>query len=316
MPRPYRLQAENCLYHITSRGNNRQVIFSDESDYIKFLEYVIKARDKYYFYLYTYVLMTNHYHLLIETCQPNLSKIMQYINACYTGYYNKKNRHLGHLFQGRYKSIIVDKDNYLLELSRYIHLNPVRAGMVKSPEEYRWSSYSSYIRKNNDGIINKNELKKYIQTSAKNYRELVLSMIGKTQETPLKHLYGGFILGKTNFIKEKLNELKKQVEIDMYSSNKLRGYSMEIDEIIRIICERYYVTMEDILNKRNRLLKERKLSIYLIKRLTSLSNREVGEYFNITYSGVSKISSEFDKLVFQNRRLKKEVEDLISNFKI
>ncbi|PXF52054.1 MAG: hypothetical protein C4B57_11550 [Deltaproteobacteria bacterium] len=153
MARPYRLQAEDCFYHITSRGNGRKKIFLNNTDFEKFLEYILKAKEKYDFYLLAYVLMSNHYHLLIKTTKPNLSGIMHYINGSYTTYSNVKRRKTGHLFQGRYKSLVIDEDSYFQELTRYIHLNPVRAKMVKNPEDYRWSSYNAYVgRKRKDRL--------------------------------------------------------------------------------------------------------------------------------------------------------------------
>lgn len=162
MARPYRLQAEDCLYHITSRGDDRKKIFLNETDRRKFLEYLLSAKEKFKFYLYAYCLMGNHYHLLLETTQANISGVMQSINASYTTYYNIKRKHCGHLFQGRYKSIIVDADTYFLEITRYIHLNPVKARIVKSPEEYPWSSYKGYLNKKGDGVIDKDRIKKII----------------------------------------------------------------------------------------------------------------------------------------------------------
>ena len=106
---------------------------------------LLKLEDKYNFLLHGYVLMTNHYHLILETNKPNLHQIMHYLNGSYTTYFNRINGRSGHLFQGRYKAIVMDVDNYLLGLSRYLHLNPVRAGMVKRPEEYEYSSYRSFI---------------------------------------------------------------------------------------------------------------------------------------------------------------------------
>lgn len=135
MARPYRLQVEDCLYHITGRGDNRKKIYISSYDYEKFLEYLLIAKDKFKFYLHSYCLMGNHYHLFIETPQANLSRIMHYMNTSYTAYYNKKRNKSGHLFQGRYKSIVVDGDSYFLELTRYIHLNPVKAKIVSLPVE-------------------------------------------------------------------------------------------------------------------------------------------------------------------------------------
>ena len=150
MARPYRLQDANCFYHITSRGDDRKKIFISKNDYEKFLEYLLIAKSKYKFNLFAYCLMSNHYHLFIETLEPNLSKIMQYLNGSYTAYYNTKRQKTGHVFHGRFKSIMVDTDTYFLELTRYIHLNPVRGKIVESPIDYPYSSYKGYLKPKTD----------------------------------------------------------------------------------------------------------------------------------------------------------------------
>ena len=149
MARQLRISYPNALYHITCRGNKRgggreNIFFSDE-DRNRFLEIIERTQDRYHYLLHAYVLMDNHFHFLIETPLANIQAVMHNINTSYTVYINRKNDRWGHLFQGRYKSIIVDKDNYLLALSRYTHLNPVRASMVSYPENYSWSSYCCYI---------------------------------------------------------------------------------------------------------------------------------------------------------------------------
>jgi len=140
MARQLRIEYEGAFYHITSRGNERRKIFFSKTDYKKFKEYLSDAQKKYNYRLHCYVLMTNHYHLLIETPDGNMSKVMHYLNGAYTNYINRKRNRYGHLFQGRYKAILVDHYSYLLELSRYLHLNPVRAGMVSKPGEYEYST--------------------------------------------------------------------------------------------------------------------------------------------------------------------------------
>ena len=120
-------------------------MFKSQKDREKFLSYVESAGVRYGAVVHTWWLMSNHYHLLLETPSGNRSQIMRYINGAYTTYVNVKRKRAGHLFQGRYKAILVEADAYALELSRYIHLNPVRAGMVARPEQYQWSSYRSYI---------------------------------------------------------------------------------------------------------------------------------------------------------------------------
>lgn len=123
MARPLRIEYDGAIYHVTARGNERSKIFFSKRDYQKFKEYISAAKSKYVFDLHAYVLMTNHYHLIIETPYGNLGKIMHYLNGSYTTYINTKRKRSGHLFQGRYKAILIDKDSYLLELSRYLHMN-------------------------------------------------------------------------------------------------------------------------------------------------------------------------------------------------
>jgi REP element-mobilizing transposase RayT len=148
MSRPLRLEFAGALYHVTSRGNERKAIFRDEQDFAIFMDVLASVCDRFNWVIHAFCLMHNHYHLLIETPDANLSKGMRQLNGVYTQKFNRKHNRVGHLFQGRYKSILVDKDNYLLELSRYIVLNPVRAkGMVDSPEEWLWSSYHETIGK-------------------------------------------------------------------------------------------------------------------------------------------------------------------------
>jgi len=147
MARPLRITFPGAFYHITSRGNARKVVFKSKRDREKFLEYLESATQRYDALIHAYCMMDNYFHLLLETPSANLPQIMRHINGAYTTYFNIKRKRSGHLFQGRYKSILVDIDEYAKELSRYIHLNPVRAGMVDKPEAYQWSSYPYYIGK-------------------------------------------------------------------------------------------------------------------------------------------------------------------------
>ena len=141
MARPLRIEYEEAVYHVTSRGNARDRIFSDDSDKEKFLEKLNSVIKRYNWLCHAYCLMDNHYHLLIETLDANLSMGMRQLNGVYTQAYNRRHKRPGHLFQGRYKAILIQKENYLLELCRYVVLNPVRAKIVKNPEDWKWSSY-------------------------------------------------------------------------------------------------------------------------------------------------------------------------------
>ena len=153
MARRPRLFAPGVLYHVIVRGNQRQKTFVNEGDFKAYLERLARYRGKYNYAVYAYCLMPNHVHLLIESSAHPLGKFMQGLQQSYTQYFNLKHRKTGHLFEGRYKAIICQKDEYLLELIRYIHLNPVRAGMVKSPEQYHHSGHHVYLQGKTTEII-------------------------------------------------------------------------------------------------------------------------------------------------------------------
>jgi REP element-mobilizing transposase RayT len=147
MARELRVLFEGAIYHITNRGNEKREIFKDEKDRRVFLGLVRKTVAKYGWICYGYCLMDNHYHLLIETPKPNLSDGMKKINGEYSQYFNFRHARIGHLFQGRYKAVLVNKESHLLELCRYIVLNPVRAGLIKRPDDYEWTSYAATVGK-------------------------------------------------------------------------------------------------------------------------------------------------------------------------
>jgi len=143
MSRPLRLAFPGAIYHVTSRGNAQAAIYFDDDDRQMFLALLGRCVEKFNWICHAFCLMDNHYHLLIETPDANLQEGMRQLNGVYTQYINRRHQRVGHLFQGRYKAILVDKDGYLLELCRYIVLNPVRAHMVSQPSEYTWSSYAA-----------------------------------------------------------------------------------------------------------------------------------------------------------------------------
>lgn len=214
MARPLRIEFEGAVYHVTARGNERRKIFFSKRDYEKFKEYIAEAKEKYHFILHCYVLMTNHYHLLIETPEKNLSKIMHHINSSYTTYTNVKRKRSGHLFQGRFKSIVVDKDSYLLELSRYLHLNPVRAKAVENPEDYPFSSYAAYISARGEPFVTRSAILEMFGTkeneARKRYSAFVEAAMAAETESPMKKVYGGMILGGEGFIRDILGKIEER----------------------------------------------------------------------------------------------------------
>ncbi len=147
MARPLRLEFPGAIYHITSRGDRQEAIYEGDADRQQWLEILSRVCERYNWRIHAYCLMGNHYHILLETADGNLSKGMRQLNGVYTQYFNRQHNRVGHVYQGRYKAILVEKDSYLLELSRYVVLNPVRAGMIKNMDEWHWSSYLVTIGK-------------------------------------------------------------------------------------------------------------------------------------------------------------------------
>ena len=145
MARPLRIELSGGLYHVTSRGDRREAIYLDDADRDYWLALLGQVCGRFNWVCHAYCLMDNHYHIVVETVEGNLSKGMRHLNGVYTQYVNRSHSRVGHVFQGRYKAILVEKDNYLLELSRYVVLNPVRAGMVKDISRWPWSSYSATV---------------------------------------------------------------------------------------------------------------------------------------------------------------------------
>jgi len=144
MSRPLRLEFEGALYHVTSRGDRREPIFEDAVDRRELLEIVGDGFDRFDAEAFAYCLMGNHYHFVIRTRRPNLSRLMRHVNGVYTQAFNRRHGKVGHLFQGRFKAVLVDEDAYLLEVCRYVDLNPVRAGIVRRPQDWNWSSYRAH----------------------------------------------------------------------------------------------------------------------------------------------------------------------------
>ena len=145
MARPLRLEFAGAIYHVTSRGDRREAIYDDDEDRAYWLDTIGRVCERFNWRVHAYCLMDNHYHLVIETIDANLSKGMRQLNGVYTQYYNRRHARAGHVFQGRFKAIHVDKETYLLELARYVVLNPVRAGMMKDIADWPWSSYPATV---------------------------------------------------------------------------------------------------------------------------------------------------------------------------
>ncbi len=317
MARPLRIEYEGAVYHVTARGNERRKIFFSEADYKKFINYLVDSKKKFNINIHCYMMMSNHYHLIIETPEANLSKAMHYINGSYTTYINIKKKRSGHLFQGRYKSIIVDADNYLLELSRYIHLNPVRAGMIQKPTDYQYGSYSAYVKNKKESVLTKNLVLGLVSRrngNARNeYRIFVESAIGREDENPLENVYGGTILGGSKFIKEVLKRIKENYYAKEDVSNKKALMAISgIEEVAKLVSDYYGLTVDELANSNSS--EQRKIAIYLMKERTGSTNSEIGSFFEgLSSSAVRKVYQRFKNDMKVKRKLRRHVMKIENN---
>ncbi|MCX5886084.1 MAG: transposase [Proteobacteria bacterium] len=219
MARPLRIEYFGAVYHVTARGDARRKIFMDDTDRQQFLSILGSTIGKYNWLCHAYCLMDNHYHLLIETPDPNLSLGMRQLNGVYTQFFNRHHKRPGHVFQGRFKAILVDKESHLLELCRYVVLNPVRARRVEKPEAWQWSSYAatSGLRKSPDFLTTDWILGVFSREKGeaqKQYRQFVKE--GLKQRSPWNSLRGQILLGDDGFVqrfKDLLKDKEKVKEI-------------------------------------------------------------------------------------------------------
>ena len=301
MARPVRIEYEGAFYHVTARGNERKKVFISRADYEKFLANLKEAATRFSVIVHTYVLMGNHYHLIVETPKANLSSFMHVIQSGYTTYFNRKRGRAGHLFQGRFKSILVDKDAYLLELSRYIHLNPVRARMTDMPETYPFSSYPALIDPAKETFVFR-DLILGMSHGPEGYRRFVES--GKPDYLS-GDVYGGMVLGRKSFIKETLQRLKDTERKEISYRRALHASTADLEDIVAVVAARFKVPQETV----RASLPYRAYAVYLAKKHTSLSNPEIGAYFgDITFSAVTKTASRLSVRMKEDRTMRKEVD--------
>ncbi len=309
MARQLRIEYEGAFYHVTSRGNQKERIFWDNKDREELKKIIKRTKERYKYLLHAYVFMDNHYHLLIETPYTNIKQVMQNINTSYTVYINRRHKRAGHLFQGRYKAYIVDKESYLLELGRYIHLNPVRAGIVERPEDYKWSSYRDYIYGGKGVTITDTEdtlysFSKKRAIAAKKYYEFVNA--GIKVESPFKDAVGN-ILGGERFrerIKRHLKGIQDKVEI---SDIKKIEPKHKLEDVVRGAADYYGIEEGKLLKRKRATDKQRKVAIYLSKVLSGSKNIEVGRVFGVTAQAVTNAVRDIEKRIEEGIKFKKEI---------
>jgi putative transposase len=284
MARPLRIEYPGAVYHVTSRGNAGNNIYKDDQDRKTFLKVLTEAVEKCNWYCHAYCLMDNHYHLLIETPEANLSYGMRQLNGVYTQRHNRRHRNVGHIFQGRFKSILVDKENYLLELSRYIVLNPVRAKLVESPDQWPWGSYRATA-----GLIKAPEflLVDWIlgmfgtnrHVAQKRYQHFVRQ--GINDKSPMDDLQEQIIIGDKAFVDKVQEILKDKKDIVEIPRNQRYAGRQSLSELFSDIAD---LTKE---------LRNQKISKAHLEYGYSL--KEIADSIGVHYSTVSKIVREKKK---------------------
>ena len=255
MSRPLRIEFPNAVYHVTGRGNARQRIYRTGEDCEHFLSILSHVVKRYGWLCHAYCLMDNHYHLLIETPGSNLSFGMRQLNGVYTQAYNRCHRRVGHLFQGRYKSILVEKEPHLLELCRYVVLNPVRARMVKHPGKWKWSSYRAMAGEARvpeylsvDWLLG--QFGHRLHSAQKAYREYVRG--GLKSPSPWTKLRGQIYLGGERFVKKHQPDRpirdipRKQTHAHRPSLKSLFSSEEDIDKIIQRAYVRHRYRLREI----------------------------------------------------------------------
>jgi putative transposase len=304
MARKPRIEFEGAFYHVITRGNQRQKVFKDKDDFLKYLEILSNYKIRYKYFLYAFVLMNNHLHLLIETQEILLSKILQGINQSYTTYFNRKYKTVGHLFQGRYKAILCDRDEYLLSLVKYIHSNPVRAKIVKTPDEYQWSSHHSYTKRTDRvTMVDTDQVLRMFSEDKQRARKLYSAYISDSQIVKKEDVYstiGQRILGSEEF----LDRVMERYDGKLKKEKREREYTLY--EIAKGIEKIFGVTLKQIRER------SRSENITLGRRLLNLVAKEYGYKGKEIGQYIRKDPALVTRDLREKGKLKKEMGKVIS----
>jgi REP element-mobilizing transposase RayT len=273
MARPLRLEFAGALYHVTSRGDGREAIFRGDGDRLVFFEVLGGVWERFNWVIHAYCLMTNHYHLLVETPDGNLAKGMRELNGVYTQRFNRIHRRVGHVFQGRYKAILVQKETYLLELARYVVLNPVRAHMVASAGDYPWSSYRAMTREDAapDWLETRAILAMFGQTEGQaiaSYRNFVAA--GTGEPSPWENLKRQVFLGTDTFVESMHSRVRSRLDLREVPQARRRPVPRPLHEYDQGDADR------------NEAIKAAYAS-------GGYTMQEIGDYFGLHLSRVSRI---------------------------
>lgn len=321
MTRPLRIEYPGAVYHVTCRGNEQKDIFRDDADRSKFISFLSESATIYSVRLYGYVLMANHFHVLLETPLGNLGEFMRRFNVTYTGYFNRRYKRAGHLYQGRYKSLLVDKDNYLTVVSRYIHLNPIRIASMKEKgsderlstlKAYRWSSLPGYIDTKRKEVFMHYDmvLEEYggdNRRGRQNYIKAIYQDISGTLDIR-REVIGQSILGGIEFANWVVEEFLARGKKDRECPTA--------DEISRYCGkEKILSAAEKVLGKDIKIIRSegginRQIVMDVMCRIGGLKGREVGNCFGVDYSTVSVSRKRLRKKMEGNDQIRTLVEQI------
>ena len=320
MPRPQRIEYENAFYHVMNRGRGRQVIFHDDEYYQAFLDTLGEAQQRFQCVIHAYCLMGNHYHLLIETPNANLSRIMRHVNGVYTQRYNRLKHTDGPLFRGRYKAILVDQDAYLLQLSRYIHRNPIemKQPLVTQLADYPWSSYPAYIGKTKPVDWLEREVTYQVLGHKQRYKSYSNFVSQGVDEQTTKFYSKGnipAIFGDNDFKEWVYDELLPELAVE--GKSRVVQPDLTMQAVTEGVAA-YYNTNSDEIRKIIRGPQQgneaRKLAMYLCQELSGAKLTEIADYFNLHHGGsVSFINHQIRQLKREDKAFKRNVEGLIKS---
>jgi len=317
MPRPQRIEYENAFYHVMNRGRGRQYIFHGKEYYHSFLETLNEVHTRFSCIIHAYCLMDNHYHLLLETPHANLSRIMRHINGVYTQRYNRLKNTDGPLFRGRYKAILVDKDEYIMQLSRYIHRNPVEMNkpIVTNLNAYKWSSYRAYINKEKSPSWLHREFTYEILAHRNKYKAYE-QFVMKGNDSETEKLYSRSnhpsIIGGKGF----KMWLYETILADISTKNKVKVIepNVSMDLITDVLSAYYKIRPEKICLKvigRSEENEARKVAMYLCQEFSGKYLKDICEYFNLSNVGsVTFATSNIKKKRIKDKRFDKKIKEI------
>jgi REP element-mobilizing transposase RayT len=294
MARPLRLEFPGALYHVTARGNAQQPIFLDDTDRHHFLRLLGGEIQQQRWRCYVYCLMGNHYHLVVEAPEPNLSRGLRRLHGTYTQWFNRRHRQVGHLLQGRFKSVLVEKESYLLELARYVVLNPVRAGLVTDPSDWVWSSYRATVGRQDapDWLDVPAVLTLFdpvAATAQAAYRRFVADGVG--QPTSWAQVTGQIFLGSPEFL-DRIEPLLRDKPLANVPAAQACPTRRSSDDVLRHVAATYGVRVGALLDRSHR--DGYHTAVYLLRRAANEPLQTVAVRFRISPSRISKIQRAID----------------------